>query len=102
MSCALQQILHQRLDNPDNRQLLEELLKRFRDDPQYFLYLKSSLELSLPKALGFNEQVIRMTCDRCAMNPLQECNFTEVLLAALQQRSTDGPSTVGDETHQNP
>ena len=36
MSCALQQILHQRLDNPDNRQLLEELLKRFRDDPQYF------------------------------------------------------------------
>lgn len=90
MSCALREVLSQRLDSPEFHPLLEKLLERYRDDPQYFYYLKSSLEISLPKELGFDEQVIRMTCDRCALNPLQECNFLTVLLSILEERLKDG------------
>jgi hypothetical protein len=90
MSCSLQQIVCQRLDSPENRQILEDLLIRYQDDPQYFFYLKASLQLSLPEALGFDERIVRMTCDRCALNPLEECKLVDVLVAALQARSTDG------------
>ncbi len=94
MGCALEIALGQGLDNPDNRQVLEELLERFRNDPQYFRYLRSSLEFSLPKILGFNVQIVRSTCDKCALNPLEECNFADILNTALQQRTGNHSETA--------
>jgi len=87
VSCALKQVLDRRLESPEYQPLLEELLKRYKDDPQYFFYLKASLELSVPKELGFNERVVRMTCDTCALNPLEECELVEVLIMVLQEHS---------------
>jgi hypothetical protein len=93
MSCALREVLRQGLESPDHRELREDLIKRFQDDPQFFFYLKSSLELSLPKELGFEERIVRMTCDQCALDPLQECTLVEVLVSLLREQPHDGRGT---------
>jgi len=83
-------VLRQGLDSPDHQELREDLIKRYKDDPQFFVDLKTSLELSLPREFGFKERVVRMTCDQCAIDPLQECTFVDVLVSLLREHLPDG------------
>lgn len=94
MSCALREVLRQGLDKPDHRELREDLIKRFQEDPQFFFYLKTSLELSLPKKLGFEERIVRTTCDQCGLDPLQECTLVDVLTSLLREYQSDGHKGV--------
>lgn len=90
MSCALREALRRGLDSPDHQDLRKDLIKRCQDDPQFFFYLKASLELSLPKELGFEERIVRMSCDQCALDPLQECTLVDVLVSLLREQLPDG------------
>jgi hypothetical protein len=65
----------------------KNILIHYKADPQYFVFLKAGLEFSLPRDLGFDERVVRMTCDKCALNPLEECTLVEALLQALEELS---------------
>ncbi len=89
MSCALRQVLCQRLDRPENQGILGELTDRYKSTPDQFSYLIPSLELSVPKGLRFDPREVRRNCDICALNPLEECNFGEVLVSVLHDRVTD-------------
>ena len=96
MTCALKTILRREFEDPDHRELRNDLIKRYKNDPQYFVYMKSSLEHSLPNELGFDQQVVRMTCDTCAIDPLKECDFMDAVLDVLKGYMKDGPGTGSD------
>lgn len=89
MSCALRQVLCQRFDEPEYQPVFRDLINRYKHNTRSFSYLIPSLELSLPRDLGFDLPEVRRTCDICALNPLDECKLGDLILCLLQERSTE-------------